>query len=255
MFFDGFSSKTNHLLRANMSYCYEKIITISPKLATLASGQILTHFWWYTDTQTHRRKGYQYTWKISSCHVMISSVARYEHSCLSAYYVVPFASHRPAERVDELVRCLRRPTPYASPGFFSVVTLNNRRPISFAAPPRWPISFAAAAWWWRHRGRWWRVRPVCYDDGRRRRHDDCRSAGSECRSSGRLDRRCSSSSRATYSTGVWRRCEIENGPPLKMDPQSIFTRWKWAPRSIFTRWKWTPRSTFRRWKWTPPSES
>ena len=56
MFFDGFSSKTNHLLRANMSYCYEKIITISPKLATLASGQILTHFLMihrYTHTHTH----------------------------------------------------------------------------------------------------------------------------------------------------------------------------------------------------------
>ena len=39
-----------------MSYCYEKIITISPKLATLASGQILTHFLMihrYTDTQIH----------------------------------------------------------------------------------------------------------------------------------------------------------------------------------------------------------
>ena len=39
-----------------MSYCYEKIITISPKLATLASGQILTHFLMihrYTHTHTH----------------------------------------------------------------------------------------------------------------------------------------------------------------------------------------------------------
>ena len=39
-----------------MSYCYEQIITISPKLATLASGQILTHFLMihrYTDTHTH----------------------------------------------------------------------------------------------------------------------------------------------------------------------------------------------------------
>ena len=77
MFFDGFSSKTNHLLRANISYCYEQIITISPKLATLASGQILTHFLMIhrythrqTHTHTHRRKRYQYTWKISSCHVI-----------------------------------------------------------------------------------------------------------------------------------------------------------------------------------------
>ena len=36
-----------------MSNCYEKSITISPKLARLSSGQILTFFLWYTDTQTH----------------------------------------------------------------------------------------------------------------------------------------------------------------------------------------------------------
>ena len=82
MFFDGFCSKTNHLLRANMSYCYEKIITISPKLATLASGQILTHFLMihrythtHTDRHKHRRKRYQYTWKISSCHVITAAPA------------------------------------------------------------------------------------------------------------------------------------------------------------------------------------
>ena len=61
-----------------------------------------------------------------------------------------------------------------------------------------------------------------------------------------------------HSTVIACRCEIENRPPLKMDPRSIFTRWKWTPRSIFARWKWTPpcvkwipRSIFRRWKWTP----
>ena len=51
LFFDGFSQKTNHLLRANMSNCYEKIITISPKLATLSSGQIFDDT--QTDTHTH----------------------------------------------------------------------------------------------------------------------------------------------------------------------------------------------------------
>ena len=66
-----------------MSYCYEKIITISPKLATLASGQILTHFLMIhrythrqTHTHTHRRKRYQYTWKISSCHVMMDGFVK-----------------------------------------------------------------------------------------------------------------------------------------------------------------------------------
>ena len=64
MFFDGFPPKTNHLLRATMPNCYEKNITISPKLATLASGQFClmihrqTHTHTHTHTQTQRQPTY-----------------------------------------------------------------------------------------------------------------------------------------------------------------------------------------------------
>ena len=63
MFFDGFPQKTNHLLRATMPNCSEKILAISPKLATLASGQILLMM----HRQTHRCRDNQHTWQISSC--------------------------------------------------------------------------------------------------------------------------------------------------------------------------------------------
>ena len=52
MFFDGFPSKTNHLLRSTMPNCSEKNIAISPKLATLASGQILLMIHRQTDRHT-----------------------------------------------------------------------------------------------------------------------------------------------------------------------------------------------------------
>ena len=41
-----------------MPNCYEKIITISPKLATLASGQIVLMMHRHTHTQTQRQPTY-----------------------------------------------------------------------------------------------------------------------------------------------------------------------------------------------------
>ena len=71
MFFDGFPPKTNDLLRATMPNCSEKIIAISLKLATLASGQFFLMIHIQTDRQTQRRKGNQHTWQISSCHAIM----------------------------------------------------------------------------------------------------------------------------------------------------------------------------------------
>ena len=51
----------------SMPNCSDEIIAISPKLATLASGQIVL----MTDKQTDRRKGNQITWQISSRHVIL----------------------------------------------------------------------------------------------------------------------------------------------------------------------------------------
>ena len=65
VFFDGFPKKTNHLRIANTPKCSEKNITISPKLATLASGQNFVDT--QTDRHTHRQtqsKGNQDTWQI-----------------------------------------------------------------------------------------------------------------------------------------------------------------------------------------------
>ena len=94
-----------------MSNCYEKIITISPKLATLSSGQI------FDDTQihthTHRRKGNQHTWPISSCHVTSCHTAA--PRCHSQRVVVAVASVGAVEHLSRLPPLAPRPAPAPAP--------------------------------------------------------------------------------------------------------------------------------------------
>ena len=64
-----------------MPNCYKKIITISPKLAMLASGQFFLD-------DTHRRKGKQHTWQISSCHVINNHFTKYYHFAYAMAYKI-----------------------------------------------------------------------------------------------------------------------------------------------------------------------